>query len=273
MGHELSISVERDDQFFLESSVEPGKVLDGPFSTEEEATAASKRRSLMFELPPPPEKPTPPMAFDTNHSIVRSVRKQENPGGIVDLPGDCDANKENCKSFGLMQLKLLKPGEIYMDGIPAVSLEDLLDSAKSIKLATQLLNRYHEKFNGDLDKILAAYNQGYTATRDAIRDADAAGKDWLSLLQERVQLKSSKNDPKNYIIKVKAFMALTRPGPRLEAEYQESRNPGSSIRFAVPGQSPDERLHAVQEVLPPELLPPQPPPKKPTSPKKPIGGS
>ena len=37
MAHELSITVERDGQHFIESSVEPGKVLEGPFATQDEA--------------------------------------------------------------------------------------------------------------------------------------------------------------------------------------------------------------------------------------------
>ena len=45
MTHELSITVERDGQHFIESSVDPGKVLEGPFSTEEEATARAVARS------------------------------------------------------------------------------------------------------------------------------------------------------------------------------------------------------------------------------------
>ena len=45
MGHELSITVERDGQHFIENSVEPGKVLEGPFATEAIATANAKRRS------------------------------------------------------------------------------------------------------------------------------------------------------------------------------------------------------------------------------------
>ncbi len=49
MAHELSITVERDGKHFLESSVEPGKVLAGPFDTEEEATAQGKKRSREFD--------------------------------------------------------------------------------------------------------------------------------------------------------------------------------------------------------------------------------
>ena len=45
MAHELSITVERDGQHFVESSVERGKVLEGPFATAEEALRRSKERS------------------------------------------------------------------------------------------------------------------------------------------------------------------------------------------------------------------------------------
>lgn len=52
MSHELSITVERDNQFFLESSVNPGKVLEGPFITVEEADARAKERSDEFQGDP-----------------------------------------------------------------------------------------------------------------------------------------------------------------------------------------------------------------------------
>ena len=45
MAHELSETVERDKQFFVESTVEPGKVLEGPFSTENEANMQAMARS------------------------------------------------------------------------------------------------------------------------------------------------------------------------------------------------------------------------------------
>ncbi|MEE8506807.1 MAG: hypothetical protein V3S40_11380 [Kiloniellales bacterium] len=48
MSHELSITVEREGQHFIESSVEPGKVLEGPFSTQEEADRRAESRSLEF---------------------------------------------------------------------------------------------------------------------------------------------------------------------------------------------------------------------------------
>ncbi len=49
MAHELSITVERDGKHFVESSVEPGKVLEGPFDTEQEALERSIARSDEFE--------------------------------------------------------------------------------------------------------------------------------------------------------------------------------------------------------------------------------
>ncbi len=49
MAHELSITVERDGKHFVESSVEPGKVLEGPFDTAQEALERSKARSDEFD--------------------------------------------------------------------------------------------------------------------------------------------------------------------------------------------------------------------------------
>ena len=49
MTHELSITVERDGKHFIESSVEPGKVLEGPFDTGQEALERSIARSDEFE--------------------------------------------------------------------------------------------------------------------------------------------------------------------------------------------------------------------------------
>ena len=46
MAHELSVTVERDGKHFIESSVEPGKVLEGPFDTQEEADRRAEARSL-----------------------------------------------------------------------------------------------------------------------------------------------------------------------------------------------------------------------------------
>ena len=37
MSHELSMVYERDGKYYVESSVEPGKVLEGPFDTKEKA--------------------------------------------------------------------------------------------------------------------------------------------------------------------------------------------------------------------------------------------
>ncbi len=48
MSHELSITVEREGQHFIESSVKPGKVLEGPFATQEEADRRAESRSLEF---------------------------------------------------------------------------------------------------------------------------------------------------------------------------------------------------------------------------------
>lgn len=45
MTHEQSVTVERDGKHFIESSVEPGKVLEGPFSSREEADSRAGRRS------------------------------------------------------------------------------------------------------------------------------------------------------------------------------------------------------------------------------------
>jgi hypothetical protein len=51
MAHEKSIGVERDGKHFVESSVEPGKVLGGPFDTQKEADAFAKKRSRSFDKP------------------------------------------------------------------------------------------------------------------------------------------------------------------------------------------------------------------------------
>ena len=45
MSHEMSITVERDGKHFIESSIEPGKVLEGPFGTQEEANQRAQKRS------------------------------------------------------------------------------------------------------------------------------------------------------------------------------------------------------------------------------------
>ncbi len=45
MSHENSITVERGGRHFIESSVEPGKVLEGPFGTQEEANNRAFHRS------------------------------------------------------------------------------------------------------------------------------------------------------------------------------------------------------------------------------------
>ena len=50
MSHELSITVERDGKHFIESSVEPGKVLEGPFGTQEEANKRAQQRSNEFGM-------------------------------------------------------------------------------------------------------------------------------------------------------------------------------------------------------------------------------
>lgn len=48
MSHELSITVERDGKHFIESSVEPGKVLEGPFATSDEVNRRARQRSDEF---------------------------------------------------------------------------------------------------------------------------------------------------------------------------------------------------------------------------------
>ena len=49
--HEKSITVERDGKHFIESGVEPGKVLEGPFNTPAEANARAVDRSKEFDQP------------------------------------------------------------------------------------------------------------------------------------------------------------------------------------------------------------------------------
>lgn len=48
MGHELSITVERDGKHFIESSVDPGKILEGPFATAQAAEQRARQRSKEF---------------------------------------------------------------------------------------------------------------------------------------------------------------------------------------------------------------------------------
>jgi|TARA_R100000093_G_scaffold8430_2_gene5991 hypothetical protein len=48
MSHEVSITVERDGKHYVESSVKPGEVLEGPFNTEKEALKRSIQRSKEY---------------------------------------------------------------------------------------------------------------------------------------------------------------------------------------------------------------------------------
>ena len=45
MAHERTITVERAGKHFVESSVKPGEILEGPFDDPDEALARSKQRS------------------------------------------------------------------------------------------------------------------------------------------------------------------------------------------------------------------------------------
>src|SRR3990167_3068826 len=54
--HEQSITVERDGQHFIESGVEPGKVLEGPFASSDEANNRARLRSQEADLIPSFEK-------------------------------------------------------------------------------------------------------------------------------------------------------------------------------------------------------------------------
>src|SRR3990167_2267976 len=47
--HEQSITVERDGQHFIESGVEPGKVLEGPFASSDEANNRARLRSQEYK--------------------------------------------------------------------------------------------------------------------------------------------------------------------------------------------------------------------------------
>src|SRR3990167_6599971 len=49
--HEQSITVERDGQHFIESGVEPGKVLEGPFASSDEANNRARLRSQEYKEP------------------------------------------------------------------------------------------------------------------------------------------------------------------------------------------------------------------------------
>jgi hypothetical protein len=51
MSHEKNITTERNGKYYIESSVEPRKILEGPFSTAEEALRRSKARSKEFDGP------------------------------------------------------------------------------------------------------------------------------------------------------------------------------------------------------------------------------
>ena len=51
MSHELSMVYERDGKYYVESSVEPGKVLEGPFDTKEKAIKRSIERSKEYKKP------------------------------------------------------------------------------------------------------------------------------------------------------------------------------------------------------------------------------
>lgn len=71
--HEQSITVERDDQHFIESSVEPGKVLEGPFATPGEALERSRSRSKEADLIPSFDKDIiPDFAVNTEYGADTS---------------------------------------------------------------------------------------------------------------------------------------------------------------------------------------------------------
>lgn len=82
MSHELSITVERDGQHFIESSVEPGKVLEGPFSTQEEADRRAVERSREFAEPQSSVMPEPQF---TEPELAEPV-EIEIGGAILELP-------------------------------------------------------------------------------------------------------------------------------------------------------------------------------------------
>lgn len=76
MSHELSITVEREGQHFIESSVEPGKVLEGPFGTQEEADRRAAERSREF---PEPRAISPNSLFG-HDDLVATARRAPAPG-------------------------------------------------------------------------------------------------------------------------------------------------------------------------------------------------
>jgi hypothetical protein len=68
--HEQSITVERDGRYFIESSVNPGRLLEGPFPTAEDADARAAARSQESVLPPyPVPKPEP----DAGTAALRTI--------------------------------------------------------------------------------------------------------------------------------------------------------------------------------------------------------
>lgn len=85
MAHELSITVERDGEHFVESSAEPGKVLEGPFKTEDEALARSIQRSDEYAGDDDQLRLQPEAGEDLGREYTKQAEKNGNDATLQDF--------------------------------------------------------------------------------------------------------------------------------------------------------------------------------------------
>lgn len=137
-------------------------------------------------IDPPSAKP-----FRPNSNLVQAITKAEN---IFMDPGAIGGAGE----LGLMQIlpeTARQPGV----GVSAIDPDTLLNSATNVQFGTDYLNGIYEHFDFDLDKTIAAWNNGISNVTKAVKKG---GDDWLAVLEDMMEV----NKPTDYLMKVKGFL-------------------------------------------------------------------
>jgi len=135
---------------------------------------------------PPPAKP-----FRTNSNLVTAIIRTEN--GLLNHHAEGSAGER-----GLMQIlpsTARDPG-VGVDGIDP---DTLWDSATNVQFGTDYLNGIYRHFDFDLDKTIAAWNNGITNVKKAV---EKGGDNWLAELESMMK----HNKPTDYLLKVKTFL-------------------------------------------------------------------
>ena len=188
------------------------------------------KNGLRQEDPAPPATPENPIGSGTENAVQGIIEKEALPtssptsrriNGVdanlvkaiiqAESSGNPDAthlDKDGKSSYGLMQMRpdTAKRFDSNLNGLSDAAIgEKLKDPDYNVKLGTAYLRDLSTKYNGDLDKTIAAYNGGPGANKDS-RDCPGSSR-WQCQWDNKAQTipNTGYDVTRNYVTKVNQY--------------------------------------------------------------------